>query len=267
MSTPRYDRQSFLGADAEERIAECTVGIVGLGGGGSHLVQQLAHIGFQRYVIYDDDVVEESNLNRLVGARTIDVPATTPKLHIARMMILGLQPNALISGFACKWEQQPEPLRDCQIVFGGVDTYRGRRELEVTCRRYLMHYIDIGMDVHGTDHRFIGGQVILSSPGHLCMTCMGFLTEEKLGREAARYGNVGGRPQVIWSNGVLASTAVGIAIELVTGWTRQPRTHAFLVYDGNKATLQDSITLKNLAAGACPHFRDDDIGDPVFKPL
>jgi hypothetical protein len=108
---------------------------------------------------------------------------------------------------------------------------------------------------------------ILSSPGHLCMTCMGFLTEEKLGRDAARYGNVGGRPQVIWSNGVLASTAVGIAMELVTGWARQTKTHAFLVYDGNNATLQDSITLKNLAAGACPPFRDDDIGDPVFKPL
>ena len=61
--------------------------VVGLGGGGSHIVQQLAHIGFQRYVIYDHDVVEESNLNRLVGATPIDVLAETSKLHIAKKMI------------------------------------------------------------------------------------------------------------------------------------------------------------------------------------
>jgi molybdopterin/thiamine biosynthesis adenylyltransferase len=50
------------------------VGLAGLGGGGSHIVQQLAHIGFQRFVVYEGDVVEESNLNRLVGATSIDVP-------------------------------------------------------------------------------------------------------------------------------------------------------------------------------------------------
>ena len=70
MSADRYSRQSFLGADAEERIARCTVAVPGLGGGGSHVVQQLAHIGFQNYIIYDGDRVEESNLNRLVGAKS-----------------------------------------------------------------------------------------------------------------------------------------------------------------------------------------------------
>ena len=66
MKVDRYSRQSFLGPDSEEYIARCTVAIPGLGGGGSQIVQQLAHIGFQNYVLYDDDVVEESNLNRLI---------------------------------------------------------------------------------------------------------------------------------------------------------------------------------------------------------
>ena len=81
-----------------------------------------------------------------------------------------------------------------------------------------MHYIDIGMDVHGEDKPVIGGQVILSSPGNLCMRCMGFLTDEKLAQEAARYGNAGSHPQVIWSNGVL-DHSVGLAVELITNWT------------------------------------------------
>ena len=64
-------------------------------------------------------------------------------------MIYRLQPLASVRGFACRWQDNPEPLRECQIVFGCVDSYQGRQELEVACRRYLMHYIDIGMDVHG----------------------------------------------------------------------------------------------------------------------
>jgi hypothetical protein len=267
VSTDRYSRQSFLGPNAEDRIARCTIGVIGLGGGGSHIVQQLAHVGFQRYVLYDDDIVEESNLNRLIGATSADVLAETPKLHLAKMMIYCLQPHASIQGFACKWQEKPEPLRKCQIVLGCVDSYKGREEIEIACRRYLMHYIDIGMDVHGRDRLSIGGQIIMSSPGGLCMSCMGFLTSKKLADEAALYGNAGSRPQVVWPNGVLASTAVGLAVDLVTNWTRSSRTHAYLSYDGNQGTLRESLTLPNLPAKLCPHFSDSVVGDPVLMDM
>jgi hypothetical protein len=266
MSADRYSRQSFLGLDAEEMIARVTVAVPGLGGGGSHVVQQLAHIGFQNYVLYDGDAVEESNLNRLIGATVADAPAGTPKLHLAKMMIYALQPHANVRGFACTWQERPEPLRECQIVIGCVDSYKCREELEVACRRYLMHYIDIGMDVHGTERPVIGGQVIQSTPGGLCMRCMGFLTEEKLAQEAGRYGDVGPRPQVVWPNGVLASTAVGLAVDLVTNWTKKQRSHAYLVYDGNEGTVKDSITLRNLR-GTCNHYSISDVGDPVLVDL
>jgi len=98
VSTDRYSRQSFLGPNSEELISKCTIGVVGLGGGGSHIVQQLAHIGFQRYVLYDDDIVEESNLNRLVGASAIDVLSETPKLHISKMVIYSLQGESVCKG-------------------------------------------------------------------------------------------------------------------------------------------------------------------------
>src|SRR5262245_12332217 len=123
MSAGRYERQSFLGVSSAERIANCTVAVVGLGGGGSHVVQQLAHIGFQRFVLYDADIVEESNLNRLIGAQSRDARAETSKLHIAKTMILGLQPSASIRGHAKKWQDEPEPLRDAHIVIGALDGY------------------------------------------------------------------------------------------------------------------------------------------------
>src|ERR1700730_12183464 len=40
-------------------------------------------------------------------------------------------------------------LRRCDVIFGCVDSYRERDELERFMRRFLIPYIDIGMDVHG----------------------------------------------------------------------------------------------------------------------
>lgn len=265
--TDRYSRQSFLGENAKRNIENCIVGVAGLGGGGSHVVQQLVHIGFQEYVLFDEDVTEESNLNRLVGATSIDAIARTPKLHIAKTMVLGLQPKAKIRGYATKWQAHPELLRECHIVFGCVDGYQQRAELEIACRRYLCHYIDIGMDVHGADIPVISGQVILSSPDGPCMRCMSFLTDEKLVKEAGHYGDAGPNPQVVWSNGVLASLAVGIAVDLITDWTRARSRYRYVTFNGNTSRVADSITLKNLEGKVCPHFDSDSVGDVALRKL
>jgi hypothetical protein len=156
---------------------------------------------------------------------------------------------------------------DALLCPSAKDGYKTREELEIACRRYLMHYIDIGMDVHGKERPVIGGQIIQSSPGGLCMRCMGFLTDEKLAAEAARYGDAGHHPQVIWPNGVLASTAVGLAVDLITNWTQRNRTHAYLAYDGNEGTLRESLTLRNLMVRDCPHFSIVDVGDPLAVEL
>ena len=267
VETERFSRQSFLGTNSQEALAACVVGIVGLGGGGSHIVQQLAHLGFQRYVIYDDDIIEDSNLNRLVSGTTADVEVKAAKIAIAERTILGLQPEAEISAFCCKWQENPHPLRRCHIVFGCVDTYRGRLELETTLRRYLVNYIDIGMDVHGEDPPMMSGQIILSTPGGPCLRCLQFLTDEKLEAEARLYGDAGGRPQVVWPNGILASTAVGIAVGVVTNWTQKQGSHEYLVYNGNRGTLSPSITLRGRENLECPHYPANSVGDPVMMSL
>lgn len=91
----------------------------------------------------------------------------------------------------------------------------------------------------------------------------GSLTDDVLAKEAARYGNAGIRPQVIWSNGVLASVAVGLAVDLVTNWTGLSRRFEYLVLDGNKSSVGDSYTLRNLDPDGCRHFPAADVGPPV----
>lgn len=99
------------------------------------------------------------------------------------------------------------------------------------------------------------------------MRCMGFLTDDLLAKEAGRYGDAGIRPQVVWPNGVLASVAVGLAVDLVTNWTGLQRRYAYLVYDGNAPTVQPSFTLINVGQKECRHFPAGDLGQPVVTTL
>jgi hypothetical protein len=207
MANDRFSRQSFLGDNSQEIIERAVVGITGLGGGGSHIVQQLPHVGFLNYRIYDGDVAEDSNLNRLIGANEDDPAEQTSKIEIAKRMIRGLRVKAVVDAYDCRWQDNPEPLRGCDLVFGCVDGFSERRELEACARRYLIPLIDIGLDVHcvGNEPPRMGGQVILSMPGGPCMFCLGFLNERALARDGERYGDAGKRPQVVWPNGVLVA--------------------------------------------------------------
>src|SRR3546814_11017151 len=86
----RYDRQDFLGPDSDARLRAVTIGIVGLGGGGSHVVQQLAHLGIGGFVCVDPDIVADSNLNRLVGATAAAPAHATPKAAAAERRVRGI---------------------------------------------------------------------------------------------------------------------------------------------------------------------------------
>ncbi len=269
MPDDRYSRQSFLGPGAQKRFGKSTVGLIGLGGGGSHIAQQLAHIGFCNYVLFDPDVTKELNLNRMVGASARDAACHRPKVEVARRTIRRLIRGARVQARQTRWQEEAFRLRGCDVVFGSVDTFAERRELEACCRRYLIPFIDIGMDLHTVENEppVMAGQVILSLPGDLCMFCMGFLNEERLAREAANYGDVGGRPQVVWPNGVLASTAVGIAVDLLTDWSKSTRSFVYLSYDGRTGTIREHARVPYLAGLSCNHYPLYLVGEPRFQEL
>lgn len=262
----RYHRQSFLGKGGQDIIERAAIGIVGLGGGGSHIVQQAAHIGFNNYALYDPDTAEDSNLNRLVGATVRDVGQE--KLKIALRVILSLQPNAKVSANCVRWQVAPEPLMACDVIFGCVDTFQDRDELETFCRRHLILYIDIGMDIHQLDGEppRMAGQIILSAPGYACMKCLGFITPNKLAIEAQAYGVAGPRPQVIWPNGVLASSAVGLAVNALTGWTHKEQAPVYLSYDGNTGLVTEHIRVQ-YTSKVCQHYSLANNGRPQIIAL
>ena len=261
------DRQSFLGANSEARLAAATVGLVGLGGGNSHVAQQLAHLGICGFVLLDDDIISPTNLNRLVGGTLEDVKAERPKVEIATRVIRAVNPDARIVMRSARWQEVGDLLKGCDIIVGGLDHIGSKDELEAFCRRFMIPYIDMGMDVTSLPNSrqsLVSGQVVLSMPGEPCLRCLQLVTDERLKAEAQRYGVAGSRPQVVWPNGVLASTAVGLVVQLVTPWMADPPRSAYFAYDANLGTVTPSDRLTRRRGKPCPHYPAKAVGDPMF---
>jgi len=158
-----YSRQSFLGPDSGQVLATATIGFCGLGGGGSHAVQQAAHLGIGNFVLVDPDEIEDSNLNRLVGGTALDVKKASPKVEIAKRLILAINPRAKVVVRRTNWQEAIEPLKRCDLLIAGIDTVRGKDELERFCRGMLIPYIDMGMDVHEMGARYLGSGLIVAT--------------------------------------------------------------------------------------------------------
>jgi len=129
----------------------------------------------------------------------------------------------------------------------------------------MIPLIDIGMDVNKIAGGFaICGQIALSLPGMPCLRCMGVLSEDDLKKEAERYGKAGTRPQVVWPNGVLASTAVGCFMQFITPWHPSLSPCLLMEFDGNKQTVTPSNKTPYFPA-QCSHFEGiDNLGDPFW---
>ena len=269
MSERDFTRQSFLGRNSEQILAETRVTICGLGGGGSHIAQQLAHLGVGHYRLIDPDVIEPSNLNRLVGATQKDVDASLPKVEIAQRTIKAIRPWADVQIAQKKWQQADQFIRDTHVVFGCLDGYQQRGYLEGAARRFLLPYIDIGMDIAklSEDAFAIAGQMIMTLPTGPCMRCLGFLTDKRLNEEENRYGDAGINPQVVWTNGTLASLAVGAFVKLITPWFDASDPYTWLELEGNTQTVANSSQPKYMPKlEHCPHHGGHDgLGDPFFS--
>ena len=264
--TGRHSRQGFLGSDAGQVISNAKIGIVGLCGGGSHVVQQLAHIGISRFVLCDDDKIEDTNINRLVGATMRDVRKARHKTAIAERVVREVQPINDIDATPGRWQEKMESLINCDIIFGCLDSFQARRDLEAFCRRHFIPLIDIGMKVTTDKRPEIYGQVALSLPGQPCLRCMNVISDESLSQEAQKYGDVGEKPQVVWPNGVLASTAIGVCMQLLTGWSISGGLSLRMDYQGSTGNIGRSSVL-NYIGKDCEHYPMSQAGEPVFTTV
>ena len=142
-------------------------------------------------------------------------------------------------------------------------------DLRIAMARARKFGIDVGMNVTQVAEKVyaVSGQMIMTRPDGPCMRCLGFLTEQRLAEEENRYGDAGINPQVVWTNGILASLAVGSFVKLFSPWFGVHDQYTWLELDGNSQTVMPSQQPKYMPQfDSCPHHGGKDgLGDPFFS--
>ncbi len=244
----RYARHMALfGAEGQERIAATSAAIVGLGGLGCHVAQQLAYLGVVEFVLVDADSVSTSNLNRLIGASPADVGAR--KVEIAARTIQTIQPDAKVDTVAAHFtaDAPAAGLGRAEVLFGCVDDDVARLELVRHASAQGLPYIDLASDVAPGGE--FGGRVVFAKDGERCLSCLGELDQHALARAqmtdeqrdaddkiygVERDALDDGGPSVVSVNGVVASLAVTEFMAWRTG-LRAPV--GYLNYRGDRGTV------------------------------
>ncbi len=157
----RYSRHLLIpeiGLDGQQRLLDAQVLLVGAGGLGSPAALYLAAAGVGRLGIVDDDVVDESNLQRQVLHSTAALGE--PKVESGARRIRGLNPDVEVVPYRERLtaESVDRILGDgWDVIVDGADNFPTRYLLNDAS---VWHGIPV---VHGSIYRF-EGQVTVFAP-------------------------------------------------------------------------------------------------------
>jgi hypothetical protein len=171
----RFDRQvRALGPAGQRRIASLRVAVVGLGGTGSQVGQQLAHLGCSVAVLADDDRIEDTNLPRLAGAAWWDPWLRRRKTASTRRLIGRVNPRAQVTVVSSlRAPGTIDALKGVDLLIGCVDNDGARLVLCELASAYLIPYLDVGVGIEATNDgaSVIGGRVAFYLPHRPCLAC------------------------------------------------------------------------------------------------
>ena len=187
----RYARnKELIGAHEQALLREKTLAVVGLGGLGGHIAEQLARLGVGHLILIDADSVEASNLNRQLFAT--EQTLGLPKTQAATIRLAQVDATVKLTTHQTRLTPQngKELLRGADIVFDAVDNIHSRLALEELCDGLQVPL------VHGS----IGGwwgQVSVVFPGQRTLSRI-YPHPDAQGAEK-RYGNPAFTPAVVAS--------------------------------------------------------------------
>ncbi|HEY9764924.1 MAG TPA: ThiF family adenylyltransferase, partial [Chroococcales cyanobacterium] len=87
----------LLGSENLEKLFSSTVAVFGVGGVGSYTVEALVRSGVGRFLLFDDDSICLTNLNRQLHALRSTVGKS--KVEMMKARILDIQPKARVEIF------------------------------------------------------------------------------------------------------------------------------------------------------------------------
>ncbi|WP_413736610.1 HesA/MoeB/ThiF family protein [Sodalis sp. RH21] len=166
----RYSRQLLLeevGPQGQERLADATVLLAGLGGLGSPAALYLAAAGVGRLLLADDDNLDLSNMQRQILYRSGDV--AQPKALLAQRQLQALNPLGEYIPLQQRLEGETlkHAVAQADLVLDCSDNMQTRHEINAACihqQKSLISASAVG---------FSGQMLVLQPPyRHGCYACL-----------------------------------------------------------------------------------------------
>jgi adenylyltransferase/sulfurtransferase len=236
----RYSRQLVLpewSGVAQERLAEATVIVVGLGALGSPVATYLVAAGVGHIGAVDDDVVELSNLHRQPLHFTPDLGIG--KAANAAVKLSALNPDVQVDQYPVRLEAgNAEPIvTGADLVVDCSDSFETRYLVNDACCAQGIPLVEAG--VLG-----FNGMVMSISPGRsACYRCV-FPTEPAAAPSCREAGVLGAMA------GVVGSTQALEALKLLTG-VGEPLVDTILQIDGSDMAFTRVATERRADCPAC----------------
>jgi molybdopterin/thiamine biosynthesis adenylyltransferase len=276
----RMDRTvKAFGEDAVRMLGYLDIGVVGLSALGLPIFEMLARDGFGSIMGSDPDLVDVTNLNRLIGTTLVDIGKY--KADFAADMARKINPDVQVTAFRKSFyeEDVQRAFAQADIFFGCVDS-GARFSIDRQANANLIPYFDLGAGILRENGKvtFKGGQVISIIPGReVCLDCSGmfenlkpeFWSPEKRERERnAGYLMDGdqGQPLVAHLDSVIAGLGYHTMLNYI--WGQGPDDNYNLYCDMTNNTLIEAAS----SSDGCMYCRKDGLlgmGDKVspFVPM
>lgn len=239
-----YNRQVLaFGSLGQKQIRNIKVGIIGVGGTGSSIAEQLIRLGVKDITIVDKDHLEDTNLTRMYGSFQSNFQSWLKfvskdkvyKVDAIRKHLLRINRNALVTAIRGNIVQHKitTKILDRDFLFLCTDEHWGRSIINQVAYQYLIPTINMGLRIDSNNGYIKGaaGAVDILMPGKPCLWCRGILNSDRIYTESLpekekdslmREGYVEDidtpAPSVISLTTTLASLAVTHFIHLVTGF-------------------------------------------------
>ncbi|MBA2681685.1 MAG: ThiF family adenylyltransferase, partial [Ktedonobacteraceae bacterium] len=229
-----------LGLDVMRTIMhDQVISVIGVGGLGSVLAEHLIHMGFHTINLIDPDVLEVSNLNRVVGAYYEDAKQKRSKVEVVRHHLTSINPHATVQAYHKDvHEKELESvlaLSDWMIV--ATDTHASRLRVQELSIKYAVPLLSVGVNITVKENTIedMSGEVITARVGDaLCLQCLNRINpiqvaserhpEKTIREELVKRGYVTGKeikePAVKTLNTFVATMAVEV---LINQYTEQHR--------------------------------------------
>lgn len=250
-----FSRQVLaFGEDLQKLLQQLTIGIVGAGGTGSAVAEQLIRLGVGRIIVADREVLEDSNVTRVYGSRVRD--AGDKKVDI-------LKRHAEEIGLGTVIEELPGNItrrsviarfRSCDLIFGCTDREAGRSILTTLALYYYIPVFDLGVKIDSEDGtvKSVEGRITTLLPGAACLFCRGRISSDVIAAEILQENDPdeykrrraqgyvpeleGHAPAVIPFTSAVASFAINEFFHRLSGYMGEDRasTEVFLLFDDSR---------------------------------